>query len=424
LRSGWLLAGGELLSWDGVVRPSPFGGGVVLDGRFLVTWDRDGVRVVDTESSSEQTYALSPAVRLEQVSSMFEAFNARATSVAFPQWNRRDVLIVAEGLAPSLVDVGWDQRSGAWLDDDHLLLVGDRAHCVFDVRSGERSLLPRLPRSAWPRLAVTGRFDPDQLRASLRPPWKGPISPSERERRLGEEADRIEAAARDAGLADPAFADRVRAIRLRSCPAPRNVRLGASRLGGRPDLPRGVGWPRWRDVPMAFVAQLRTDELAAAHPDRVFAEDTLVSVFVAIDPDSTFPEDVHVEVVATQGVRRLPWPPDLVEELRFAPALAVVEPALAVPNKPAVERRAGVGSVERFLDAIAVPGPQHRMFGHPSTIQAQEPPSGYELLLQLDSDAITGMSFGDGGRFHIWMPRGHPLDRGVVGACVVELDSY
>lgn len=38
--------------------------------------------------------------------------------------------------------------------------------------------------------------------------------------------------------------------------------LGASRLGGIPDLPPGVAWPTRDDVPMTFVAQIRLADVA------------------------------------------------------------------------------------------------------------------------------------------------------------------
>src|SRR6478672_6942116 len=48
--------------------------------------------------------------------------------------------------------------------------------------------------------------------------------------------------------------------------------IGASRLGGRPDLPPGVPWPAWHE-PMAFIAQVNLadvapHDIAGALPDR------------------------------------------------------------------------------------------------------------------------------------------------------------
>src|SRR5690348_5450832 len=38
---------------------------------------------------------------------------------------------------------------------------------------------------------------------------------------------------------------------------------GTSKLGGWPDLPAGAKWPSWRRRPLAFLAQLNLEELAA-----------------------------------------------------------------------------------------------------------------------------------------------------------------
>ena len=40
------------------------------------------------------------------------------------------------------------------------------------------------------------------------------------------------------------------------------IALGASKLGGRPDLAPDVAWPMWHGVAMAFIAQIRLEDAA------------------------------------------------------------------------------------------------------------------------------------------------------------------
>ena len=42
----------------------------------------------------------------------------------------------------------------------------------------------------------------------------------------------------------------------------RQLEVGTSKIGGMPDLPQATKWPRWKGTPLAFIAQLRMDDLA------------------------------------------------------------------------------------------------------------------------------------------------------------------
>ncbi|HKV83847.1 MAG TPA: YwqG family protein [Ktedonobacterales bacterium] len=61
------------------------------------------------------------------------------------------------------------------------------------------------------------------------------------------------------------------------------IATGASKLGGAPDLPNGVEWPRWRDLPMGFIAQTRLDEVALYDDERILPATGLLSYFFATD---------------------------------------------------------------------------------------------------------------------------------------------
>jgi hypothetical protein len=354
------------------------------------------------------------------------SYDTKAACVAFPQLDA-DVVVVTSAGVPRSLHVGFEQHSVVWLDHDHLVVFGERKHCVVDVRTGVCSPLAGVPRRAYPRVDVSGRFDPAQLRAALRPPWKGRIPDHERDVHVERARQSIRAAAEQASVpADSLLALTAPAVRLRSCLAPKRVPVGASRFGGQPDLPPGRDWPTSSGMPMAFVAQIRCEELRAALPDADLPTDGMLVVFVGLEPDGGFPptpDSVLGEVIPTIGLKRRPWPPDLPDDLRFAMALAVSEPTITIPDWPVLEEFALPDKAQELLSALSTPGSTHQLLGHPSTIQGSPPPEGCRLLMQIDSDPLIGTLFGDGGRLHIWAPAtGAPL--GALDACTIEIDSY
>ena len=53
-------------------------------------------------------------------------------------------------------------------------------------------------------------------------------------------------------------------VRMRSTPsANESIAIGASKLGGLPDLPPGLAWPEWTSGYLTFVAQVNLAELPA-----------------------------------------------------------------------------------------------------------------------------------------------------------------
>jgi uncharacterized protein YwqG len=90
-------------------------------------------------------------------------------------------------------------------------------------------------------------------------PGRGPASPPHAA---------VVALLRAAGVPAPLDAMAVERARPAALLIPGSIGAGieatASRLGGQPAVPPGFVWPRHRDAPLAFLAQLRLDEVPAA----------------------------------------------------------------------------------------------------------------------------------------------------------------
>jgi uncharacterized protein YwqG len=189
-----------------------------------------------------------------------------------------------------------------------------------------------------------------------------------------------------------------------------------SRIGGRPNLPKGIRWPEWNDAqPLSFVAQL---DLAALPAVRGLPLPRKGCMFFFYDADNQpwgyDPKDrgcaqviYSPEPLAAHPLRAPHR--DLDEEARFRGFAVTVSLEMTAPGS----------------DPFA--GPAHRMGGYADKIQddlgmqAQYVSHGFNsghgydkrhkarlepgavdwrLLLQLDSEERTGMHWGDEGRIY------------------------
>jgi hypothetical protein len=250
---------------------------------------------------------------------------------------------------------------------------------------------------------------------------------------LGEHAEAL------LGLAAPS-------LRLRPQPRPGGpLPLGATKLGGHPDLPAGWSWPRRWQTPLSFIAQL---DLAAITPhtplQQVLPQAGLLVFFYDADqqPWGFDPRDrdgFKVGFIAA-GVplHRAGFPADLPADGRFSEAGLVAEPQLTyAPWESVAVQQLGLSDGERLAYGQALADDQpdqviHRLLGHPDPVQGdmqlecqlassgiycgdargQHDPRAaalgagavqWRLLLQVDSDQDAGMLWGDVGRIYYWI---------------------
>jgi uncharacterized protein YwqG len=213
--------------------------------------------------------------------------------------------------------------------------------------------------------------------------------------------------------------------------------VGESRLGGNPDLPRSMAWPRCGGHRLSFLAQVRLADLAAIAPGAVPSTGNL-AVFADLreHPDGiTDVEEAYGRVGRKTCVivRTLRGPlarrraPARLPKLRNRPVR--LQPTLTVPDGGIAEQRyhldrkamddwyeladeAANGRFERSGDYA----PVHQLLGWPSPIQ-ESPLYGCgkttsrkpadRLLLQLDFDERLNFAIGDGGALYL---SGRPAD--------------
>ncbi|WP_310144155.1 YwqG family protein [Paenibacillus amylolyticus] len=227
-----------------------------------------------------------------------------------------------------------------------------------------------------------------------------------------------------------------------------DITLGRSKVGGTPDLPEDLEWPRWKEYDMTFISQIN---LADCPQQLSLPRQGLLSFFYAVKPmyvDMDFyndPSTCRVFYFSPERLNKLKRrnaPSSLTESEKMKPNEVIFEANLSVPaSESAYLESLGLGwngniaDFEKywrlFLPSWNTKGCINRLIGHPDPIQGDmqvrceliygpskwiednNPESRvkviqsalkWRLLLQIDSEEEkTGMMWGDVGRIYYWI---------------------
>ena len=222
--------------------------------------------------------------------------------------------------------------------------------------------------------------------------------------------------------------------------------VGASKLGGLPDMPDGTAWPQWKGMPMAFLAQIR---LADAHPydsEGLLPATGMLSFFYDAT-QQTFGGDPadrggwSVQFVPAGAVlQRQSAPSALPATARFHACAITFSSELTAPQELTTDAPDLTWSdadqtkyesfLEQFTSAEDRAQPHDRLLGHPDTIQddmrgqcalvtnginvetdgdnpraaaLMKDAVNWRLLLQVDSDPNAGMKWASSGMVYYWI---------------------
>lgn len=235
------------------------------------------------------------------------------------------------------------------------------------------------------------------------------------------------------------------AIESQSQPSLRLIRSkrgsqAVGKLGGRPNMPKGVAWPTWLDgQPLSFVAQFDLAALPRLQGLPLPGRGSLFFFYDAVNqPWGYDPKDAECCKIIYSPSRLSENSPrrphaDLDEEARFKPMAltATVETSLPSANDSVFrDNHATQQEVKAYLKLVdPLRSPVYRIGGHADEIQgdirleaqlvsngihcgditgyAQGRKKGldagasdWQLLLQIDSEERTGMDWGDSGRIY------------------------
>ena len=230
-------------------------------------------------------------------------------------------------------------------------------------------------------------------------------------------------------------------VRLVPDPAADTTRIGASRLGGEPDLPADTEWPEGHDGPLSFVAQINLGDVTPLVPDEGLPTSGLLSFFydTVSMPWGFDPKDRGSwAVIYSDGdlVRRTA-PEALPAEGRFKPVDLEAVRELSFPAAESHDvHELGITGPDLWEKYSSVLGNSddtvNRLLGNPNPIQGDmqeecqlasngiysgdskyrddpraqtllKDSSRWRLLLQVDSVDAADMMWGDVGRIYFWL---------------------
>ncbi len=217
--------------------------------------------------------------------------------------------------------------------------------------------------------------------------------------------------------------------------------LGASKLGGLPDLPTKASWPEWKGLPQSFIAQIQLADISSYDTDKLLPHTGMLWFFYdaqqqtfGADPADRGGWRIIFKENYQLPLQRMPAPSSLPASsqfhtcsLNFANDITLSQqPQLEIPNFDWTTEEQQ--KYETLLSTFFPPAPtHHRLLGFPNTIQddmriqceltshgvtdpndprvaeLSKDAMNWQLLLQVDSDDQAGMRWADAGMLYYWL---------------------
>lgn len=225
----------------------------------------------------------------------------------------------------------------------------------------------------------------------------------------------------------------------------KEIPLGETKIGGKPDVPDDFMWPKGNSGYLSFIAQINLEKASNYDLEKVLPSKGFLYFFYDSKQETWGfdPKDVGSwQVIFYEGevseLKRIDFPKDLPEEGRFSACKVDMKSEKSYPawesiyidelNLSEEEQDAYFDFREGKIEDSLI----NKILGHPDQIQSDMQlecqlvsnglycgdASGYSdprrkelekgvkewrLLLQIDSDENAGMMWGDVGRIYFWI---------------------
>ena len=164
------------------------------------------------------------------------------------------------------------------------------------------------------------------------------------------------------------------------------MNVGASKLGGIPDLPPGLAWPELKGAPQSFIAQIRLDDVRQLDIEKVLPQSGMLWFFYDAE-QQTFGADPTDrggwQVLFQDGdftkLQRTPAPAKLPAASQFRACFLGFASELTLSQQPQLEisnldwtdedQKKYETVLATLSSQVDRATPHHRMLGNPDTIQ-------------------------------------------------------
>ncbi|MCC6462716.1 MAG: DUF1963 domain-containing protein [Saprospiraceae bacterium] len=249
----------------------------------------------------------------------------------------------------------------------------------------------------------------------------------------------------------------------------KNIPVGQTKIGGRPDLPTAITWATETSLahsteerflgfdrpkettatkPLSFIAQINLSETAPFDLDNVLPKTGILYFFYSAAQEVwgfDYQDKNKFEVIYWNGdfaeLKRLDFPHDLPVSSRYKPCSVGMQSELSLPSYGHdVYENFADDEVSTFWQEVYEDGNLNKLLGYSDNIQGEMElecelvtnglycgdPSGYNdprakalepnaknwrLLLQIDSNEENEMMWGDCGRLYFWIKKGDLVNK-------------
>lgn len=221
------------------------------------------------------------------------------------------------------------------------------------------------------------------------------------------------------------------------------VPIGASKIGGNPDLPLNLNWPFGHDVPLTFIAQIALHDMPRLDASSPLPSSGWLSFFYDADEQPWGYDPKHagswkvIYMPRAEALQRREFPDDYSLENELTPCSLSMTKGLSLAS---LDRANSLGldldeeQMDSYEEVAAQLRPDgHQLLGLPAVVQGDDmelecqlassglycgDATGYDdpraqslspnasdwrLLMQFDSDENSGMIWGDAGYLYFWI---------------------
>jgi uncharacterized protein YwqG len=195
--------------------------------------------------------------------------------------------------------------------------------------------------------------------------------------------------------------------------------VGASKIGGLPDLPQGMLWPEADGNLLAFIAQFRMSDISPFDESGMLPQAGMLYFFHDVDPFQPEHKVIFHPLEITQLIRQ-PFPELLPKNKRYNACEVKLTSEFSLPNYESVYFPFDSSTDEYWEDQSQVfdlihritPSLQHQLLGHANALQTGMETSQMEqLLFQVDEDRNAQLAWPGSGMLYYWIDETDLLSR-------------